>query len=286
MWQLLEPYHAVVYFEPDAKSIYERAGLKGYWMGYFASRAAAMGPVPAEVVIAAFYNFNPAMVRRAIPDAWRFSSPERVLEARYVVADRALHRLLGAAIGSADVATAAGLVRRAAAACELTGRPLFAAHTALPWPSQPHMVLWHGATLLREHRGDGHVASLTIEAIDGCEANAMMAAAGAVPEGQRTYRGWSDGDWDAAMERLEARGLLDGDGHLTDAGRSVRRDVEERTDTLAAPSFAGFEEVDVAELTRIMDGLGTLIQTGDGVPFPNPMGLTRAGTSSERDRHE
>src|SRR5262245_66460441 len=83
MWRVLERYHAMIYFAPEAREAFTAAGLKGYWMGYFASRAAALGSVPANVVAATFYNFHPHMVARAIPDAWSFSSPERILAARY-----------------------------------------------------------------------------------------------------------------------------------------------------------------------------------------------------------
>lgn len=275
MWQLFEPYHAVVYFERDAKRIYEAVGLKGGWMGYFASRAAPLGPVPAEVVTALFFNFHPEMVRRAIPDAWRRASPEEILAARLVVADGALRRLLGSEIGSPDVDTAAGLVRRIAEACVVGGRPLYAAHASLPWPHEPHLALWHGATLLREHRGDGHVVSLMVEMIDGCQANVITAATGALPAAQRTFRGWSDEEWEAAAARLKTRGLLDDESGLTHAGMAVRREVEERTDRLAAPPFVVLDDADAAELMRIMARFGRLIVKGEGVPFPNPMGVTR-----------
>src|SRR5215467_6838394 len=137
-WKTLEPYHAMIYFAPEAREAYTTAGLKGYWMGYFASRAAAMGPVPAEVVTATFFNFHPKMVARSIPDAWRFSTPERVLAARVSSADGALRRLLGEQADSAEVAEAANLARQAVEACNVSGRALFAGHAALPWPTEPH----------------------------------------------------------------------------------------------------------------------------------------------------
>src|SRR2546423_14490091 len=110
-WRVFEPYHAMIYFAPEAREAYAAAGLKGFWMGYFASRAAPLGAVPASVVTATFFNFHPRMVTRAIPDAWRFSSPERVLQARYQAADAALRRLLGAKVDSIEVVEAAGLAK-------------------------------------------------------------------------------------------------------------------------------------------------------------------------------
>ena len=276
MWKLLEPVHAVVYFAPEAKAAYAEAGLKGGWMGYFASRAAAMGPVPAEMVIATFYNFHPRMVRRAIPDAWTFSTPEKVLSARLDVADRALHRLLEREIESDHISAAAEIARRAAEAAEPQGRPLFAAHTALPWPDTPHMVLWHAATLLREHRGDGHVAMLLANEIDGLEAHVIKAAEEGTPaEILRANRGWSEEEWAAAEDRLLERGLIDASS-LTDAGRKLRAQIEDATDRLALPPFAAIGPGDCETLETHLVEINRLLTAGVAVPFPNPMGLTPA----------
>lgn len=188
MWQRLEAYHAVVYFVPEKKAAYEAAGLKGGWMGYFAGRAAPLGPVPAEVVTALFYNFHPRMVARAIPDAWAFSTPARVLEARLAAVDAGLRRLLGEAVAEPELGAAAEFAAAAAESPDPAGRPLFAANAALEWPDEPHLRLWHAATLLREHRGDGHVAALVAGGLDGCEAHLTLAATGAVPESQLQSR--------------------------------------------------------------------------------------------------
>lgn len=274
LWQVLEPFHAVVYFAPEAKQIYADAGLKGGWMGYFASRSAALGATPAEVVVATFYNFHPRMVRRSIPDAWTFSTPERVLEARLAVADTALRRLLGDGVASSEIAEAASLASDACDACDASGRPLFAAHAALPWPEEPHLVLWHAATLLREHRGDGHVATLLAEGVDGCECHVLAAAAGRVdPATQRTYRGWSEDEWDAAEDRLRTRHYVDPEGGLTDRGRELREDYEDRTDQLALGPYAALGAEKTERLEQIMLHASASIASGGGVPFPNPMAL-------------
>ena len=277
MWQLLEPIHAVVYFAPEARAAYTEAGLKGGWMGYFASRAAAMGAVPPEMVIATFYNFHPKMVRRAIPDAWTFSTPEKVLRARLEVADLVLRRLLGPDVGNDHVAAAARLARIAAEAAQPAGRPLFAAHAALPWPEQPHLELWHAATLLREFRGDGHVAVLVANEIDGCEAHVLITTDYVMPaEMQRANRGWSEEEWAAAEDRLIARGLLGADG-LTDAGRRLRLAIEDATDRLALPPFTALGETAYTELEAHLLEVGRGL--GQAVPFPNPMGLTPVAES-------
>lgn len=277
LWQVIEPYHAVVYFAPEAKQIYADAGLKGGWMGYFASRSAAMGAPSADMVIATFYNFHPTMVRRAIPDAWTFSTPEQVLDARRAVADAALRRLLGDAIASPEIAEAASLAQDVVDAAREHGRPLFAAHAALGWPEEPHLVLWHAATLLREHRGDGHVATLLAEGIDGCECHVLASAAGRADAAtQRTSRGWSEEDWDAAEERLRLRHYLDAEGRLTDRGRALREDYEDRTDQLALEPYAALGPQGAERLEQIMLVVSATIASGGGVPFPNPMALPQS----------
>jgi hypothetical protein len=274
MWQALETLHMTVYWAPEPRDGYRRAGLRGGWMGYFASRSAAMGPVPAEVVMATFYNFHPRLVRRAIPDAWGFASPDRVLAARYAGADAALRRLLGPWADSPEAAEAAGLVGQAMADQDPAGRPLFAAHAALPWPEQPHLALWHGATCYREFRGDGHVACLLADGVGGLEAHLLAAAAGQLPGSfLRQARGWSEQEWAGAAAGLQARGWLAPDGSLTDAGRAARDDRERRTDDLAAAPWeqlgpAGCDRL----LTLLAEPVRRVLEAG-GIPFPNPVGL-------------
>jgi hypothetical protein len=257
-FQAAEPIHAMIYFTPHFLPAYEAAGLRGRRMGYFASRAAAMGPVPADVVIATFFNFNPALVRRAIPDAWALASPEAILAARLDAVDASLRQAWGDEVGGAAVAEAAELAKVAALAATQwpQGRPLFAAHAALSWPDEPHLVLWHAQTLLREYRGDGHVALLATAGLSPVEALVTHAAAGAVAPGiLRDSRAWSEQDWAAGVASVRARGgLADGtkpaDGEPADgepandelalsaAGQAFRQSLEDRTDELAVAAYA------------------------------------------------
>lgn len=239
-YRTLEPYHGLVYFAPEPAAAYQTLGISGM-DGYFASRAAAFGPVGAEVVIATFFNFHPDLVRHALPAAWDHAGPADVLAARQAGIDAALTRTTAAALDGADLERAATLIRPAAEATAATigGRALAAAHLALPWPDQPRLALWHGITVLREHRGDGHVACLLEAGLDGCEALVFHAASGEVPRvALQGSRRWSDDEWAAAVARLAGRGLVDGDGAFTDAGRDLRQRIEDRTDALAAPPWA------------------------------------------------
>ncbi|MHA6762485.1 SCO6745 family protein [Streptacidiphilus sp. PAMC 29251] len=251
-WQVLESYHGAVYFSPEAHAAYAELGVDSR-VGYFASRAAALGPVSAEVVIAAFYNFNPEVVRRAIPGAWQAASPERFQAARRAGMDATLRRVLGQEVESTHMKRAAELAREAALAAvpHLQGRPLFAAHTALPWPEEPHLVLWHAQTLLREFRGDGHLAALLIAGLNGIEALVTHAAAGQIgAEALRGSRAWSPEQWSAAVDELRERDWL-AEGPelaLSEAGRERRETVERTTDELSVLPYAALGAADCAEL--------------------------------------
>jgi hypothetical protein len=239
MWRTLEPYHGMIYFTPRATEAYAELGIEGR-AGYFASRAAPMGAVTAEVVVATFFNFHPELVRAALPAAWEKATPAAVVAARFAAADAALTGMLGdEVVGSPEMRKAAELAQLAADACTAEGRPLYAGHAGLEWPTAPHMVLWHAVTLLREFRGDGHVAALLVADVDGCEALVSHAAAAAGDDGVmtgdvlRTTRAWPEDEWHAAEERLRARGWIDGDGRFTDKGAAAREQIEAATDERA-----------------------------------------------------
>lgn len=257
-WRTLEPVHGMIYFAPEGAERYAAVGLQGRRMAYFASRAAALGPVPAEAVVATFFNFNPALVRRSIPAAWQLVEPHSVLEARLEVADLALRRAFGEAVAGPEFAEVVELARRAAeTACERPeGRPLFAGHASLPWPQPdaPHLVLWHAQTLLREFRGDAHVATLLLEGLSGIEALVLHAATGEVPaEVLRVGRGWSEDDWQAAVDDLRSEGLVAAGDELalTEQGRVQRQSIEDRTDARAVSAYEPLGEDGCALLRRL-----------------------------------
>jgi hypothetical protein len=273
LWSRVESIHGVTYFSPEARAALSGAGYKGFWMGYFAGRAAPMGPVGPEVVLATFYNFSMSHVSRAIPDAWMFAPPTAALEARERGAVAALRRAFAADDLTEIVQTAVVLARAAAESAPMEGRPLFAANRALAWPDEPTAALWHACTLLREHRGDGHVAALAAAGIGGREANVLQTAAGNVPrEVFRVARHYDDAEWDSVSARLIDRGLVGPDGQLTAHGKDVRDDVEDRTDRIA---LRAYDTLDDGQLARLLDALAPLaravIATGD-VPAVTPIG--------------
>jgi len=263
MWRTLEPYHGIIYFTPHAAAAYAQLGIEGR-DGYFASRAAPLGPVSAEVVIATFYNFHPPLVRHAIPSAWAKASPARILEARLAAADAALKEIMGDAIAGDEVVEAAVLAERAARACSLEGRPLFAAHAQLPWPDPPHLALWHAITLLREFRGDGHIAALVTANLDPCEALITHAGAndaGVSPNALQRSRAWPEADWEAAKQRLVARWLFDGE-RLTNEGAALRARVEQQTDEAAMAPWGALSTDEATRLRALVRPWSRAISEG------------------------
>ena len=261
--------HSMIYFVPETEQHLAGTGLKPGRMCYFAGRSAAMGAVGSGVVTATFYNFHPGLVAHCIPAAWELASPEAVLAARLAAADQALRRLLGPeVIGSAELRRLATLTREAAAAGRPEGRPLYAAHAGLAWPDEPHLVLWHALTLLREHRGDGHVWALGVGGLTGIEALVTHTATGRgfTPEFARRSRGYQPGEWDAAAAGLVSRGLLAGDGTLTEAGRALRAQVEDETDRLAAPPWQQLGEERTAEVVRMGKELTRIVVAAEVFP--------------------
>jgi hypothetical protein len=274
MWQALEPYHTVTYFAPEPRAATTELGCKGGWMSYFALRAAPLGAVPAQVVAATFYNFHPGMVGRSVPATWEAAQPGTFLAVRLSSVDAALRRLLGSVIDSAELAEVAELVRAAAMAAPVAGRPLAAANAALGWPTAPHLILWHAQTLLRESRGDGHVAALVSADLTPCEALVAFAADGrAVADALRQNRGWSEEEWAAATERLVDRGLLDGSGALTGAGAELRRWVEDTTDLGVASAWAALGEQRCDRIVELVNPVVEKIVANGGFYAGNPMGL-------------
>jgi hypothetical protein len=253
---LTETIHAVVYFAPEAQEAYARLGLKGYWRGYFASRTAALGPVGAEVAAAVLGGFAPSFVERAVPAVWEIAAPGAVLEARRTAAALALRRLLPGRSGEA--AAAAELTGRVVRSLDTAGRPLAAAHRAAPRPDEPFAALWHDCTVLREHRGDGHLAAVTSSGLRWPVPHVLAAAR--VDARQQELRGWSDDAWSLATE--QAAGLPP----------DTAERLEAATDAAAAPAYAA---VDRRRLETVLTGLAERVQVSGGMPFPNAMGLPR-----------
>ncbi|HXY66724.1 MAG TPA: hypothetical protein VEI45_20730 [Mycobacterium sp.] len=269
-----EPVHGVTYFAPEARAALDGLGYRGYWMGYFAARSAPLGMVPPEVVTAIFYNFAPERVAKALPAAWQIAGPEAALRARQESAVAALHRY--GITADENISVAAELAGKAARQAPLDGRPLFAANRALPWPDDPLAALWHAATLLREQRGDAHVAVLAAAGISGRECNVLHAAAAGVP---RDYiartRDYDDEAWRHHEQRLAERGLLNDDGPITAAGQELKDTIESTTDALSLSALDALSDDEVEALFQALTPITRAVVAGGDVPPMTPMNLRR-----------
>ncbi|GAA1911272.1 hypothetical protein GCM10009716_21570 [Streptomyces sodiiphilus] len=271
LWELIEPVHAVTYFAPEALDAFKDAGLRGFWRGYFAGRAAPLGAVGPGPVQAAFFSFAPAMVARALPETWDRVPPHRALEVRRAGAGAALRRLLAGLEDETERAAAALMPLLDSLDC--SGRVLAAANAALPPPVDAVDRLWHATTVLREHRGDGHVAACVAAGLDGCETLVLRAGID-LPRGElQPFRGWTDAQWEAGGHRLAARGLLGPDGSATAQGRLLHRRVEEATDLAAARPWREQAPAAAGELARVLAPLAAAAATA--LRFPNPIGVPR-----------
>ncbi|GGZ20795.1 SCO6745 family protein [Streptomyces nitrosporeus] len=268
----LNPLHSCVYFSPDLGKEFGELGLTDTSAVYFASRAAALGAVGPGTVTAAFYNFSHELVARHVPAVWSVLSPADALAARLRAADSTLRRVLGEeAVSSPEMAEAAQLALRAAEACTRHAKPLYAAHADQPVPGRPHLAYWHAASLLREHRGDVHLAALLAAGLDPVEALVSHTATGKgmSPRWVLGTRGWRRSDWDAAAERLRGRGLLDAEGELTEAGTALRAELEEATDRMDAAPYEHLGAAGVERLTEL--GRGFLFTAASNGAFPEGM---------------
>lgn len=273
-FERFEPIHGVTYFAPECRAALDDLGYRGYFMGYFAARSAPLGIVPPETVTAIFYNFTPARVAKALPGAWQIASPAQALRAREESAVAALQRS-GVTVGD-DLRAAAALAAKAAQGAPLDGRPLFAANLALEWPDDPLAQLWHAVTLLREQRGDSHVALLAAAGVSGRECNVLHAAAGRVPrEMIMRSRDYDAEQWAYYQDALAQRGWLTAAGALTDAGREFKKRLEDDTDALALRALDALTDDEVETLFRTLTPITRTVVAAGDVPAATPMGLRR-----------
>lgn len=248
----LETLHSFGYFAPEVEEELTGIGLRRGRMCYFASRSAPMGAVSPGTVAATFFVFNPGLVEHHLSGVWGLASPEEVTAARYRGISRAWSRLLGD-VDPDELAEAAELASTVAQACSVAGRPLSAGHADLPWPTEPHLVLFHALTIVREHRGDGHIAALLGEGLTGLEALVSHTATGRgfTVAAARTTRGWSEEEWDTTVADLAERGLLTPEGGLTEEGSVLRRRVEQATDRMALQPWQALGETGATRLAEL-----------------------------------
>lgn len=273
----INPLHAALYFSPDLNEAFAACGVDDPWTAYLSARSAPLGAVGAGTVAATFYSFHYPMIAERLPAVWESITPAQALRARAKAVDSTLRRLLGEdGVAADEVAEAAELALRAAEACERGARPLYAANADLPVPDAPHMALWHAATLLREHRGDGHLAVLLGVGLTGIQAQATHTASGRGLSAKWALgtRGYSQQEWEEALDQLHERGLVQlvdqGAATLTEEGVQLRRHIEAETDRLDRAPYAHLGAIGVERLTELASTLS--LKAAESGAFPQDLG--------------
>ncbi|MEU1389578.1 MULTISPECIES: MarR family winged helix-turn-helix transcriptional regulator [unclassified Nonomuraea] len=263
MFELIEPI-ATATFSEVANEAFLAVGMRNYWDGYFAGRAAPLGLAPAEVVHAVFYNFADGEVARHIPWVWGKITPQEAITVRERGSAAALRQMIGDLADSPGLVRAADLATRAAVSAPTEGRPLYAGLRALDVPEEPAARLWHAATLLREHRGDGHNAALLAHGIGGTEAHVLMALSlGMRAEEFGRIHHLPKARLTAVVDGLRDRGLVDAAGGFTDAGRETKQRIEALTDELAAPAYDGLGADELDELAAELEPIAAAASASD-----------------------
>ena len=260
MFELVEPIGVIPYSADEPNEAMFALGFTNYWDTYFAGRAAPLGLAAAEVVDALFYNFAPGEVARHIPKVWRTTTPEAAIAARQTGCVKALRRILGDRVDTPAFARAAELLIKAAISAPFEGRPMYAALRAIPVPDDVVARFFHAGSLLREHRGDGHIAALMIEGVGGLEAHVLFALdMGMRAEKFGRIHHLPAAQLAAVIDGMRDRGLIGDDGWLSEPGRAVKQRVEALTDDLAARPYQSLEPDELDELMATLEPLATLL---------------------------
>ena len=291
---LLEPIVGQVYFAPECHRGYEALGF-GPSPGktgkvelpdgpaYFTSRGSLMGQVPGEVVAAAFGVFNPAVVVPMVALGWTRTDAKTICAARTSGAIAQLARILGER--PAGVERARDLLMATAAPLRPEGRALFAGALSQGYPGSPLADVWHAGDLLREYRGDAHIAAWTSAGLTAPEIGLLTELYWGLP--LRSYirtRAWSNADLDDAEAGLRDRGLLTPAGPstsgpstsgLTDRGRQQREDIEIATDRAMDCALSALGP-DAPELFGILEPWGVAIRKAGGYLSSGPHDLANA----------
>lgn len=243
--------HRFVYFVPEAAEEYSAVGIAGR-AGYFGSRSAAMGAVTDDVVVATFYNFSPRAITACMPGVWDVASPESLQSARFRVIRRALTRV-GGDLTSEQIAEARALIDPVVAGLDFGGKPLAAGNAGVPLPDDPMVALWQQVTVLREWRGDAHIAVLVTSGLAPCECLVLQVGTGRFPmKLARATRRWDDAEWDSALAKLRSHGWVDDDGSVTSSGAEYRDHIEAETDRLCAPIWQSVGATGAARLGELI----------------------------------
>lgn len=277
MWRIFEPIHAGIYFYPPSAQSYRDLGLKGGWMGYFATRSASLGTPGKDLVRSIFYHFSSDLVSRAIPDAWKYATPEQILNARMTIAHQMLSNF-ESHFRDPSLSSDIDLLLEISRSLPSEGRPLFASLIGLDWETSPQLKIFGAVTLLREHRGDTHNAALASYNISGAQSNILQIANRAVSfEVISPNRGWSEQSWTEAIQDLKARGIITVEStnqlpKFTQKGQDVKNSIENLTDESSNPWSKIFPEK-LQKITDLIKPISDAVKQAGLLPKENPIGV-------------
>lgn len=261
----LNSFHSAMYFSETVGRKYAEHGLEPGVEGNLAARSAPMGRVNAGVVSAAYYNYSHSYLATQFPKLWDTVSPETMVQVRFDAVTAFMSELFDAREDIALLTEAATELATAMTPVldnmDFSGRALARATTdalAAHTPKTAFEQLWNVATIAREFRGDGHVASLVTAGVPGIDALMLDVATGASfkPRAAQKTRGYTDEEWKAAQTRLAEAGLLtvgeDERGFdlpaITDAGRDLKEQVEQLTDGTVAAAWSALTDEEIEAL--------------------------------------
>jgi hypothetical protein len=280
----LEPVIGQVYFARECHDAYAALGFDnspGEFNGvagpdgpaYFTSRGSLLGQVPGEVVAAAFGVFRRDVVIPAVTKGWTLTDAATIRQARDDGALAHLRRQLGDSPEGLERAST--LLERAAGAVRTEGRALTAGLTSMAVPDDRFGPVFRSGDILREYRGDSHIVAWVNAGLTAIEIGLLTELYWGLP--LRSYsrtRGWSDDQYDEAEALLASKGLI-ADGGFTDAGRSLREQVEIDTDRQMDPVLDALGD-DVESLIEVLSAWGATIRAGKGYPASGPHELATA----------
>ena len=250
--------HRLVYFVPEAAEEYTALGVTGRG-SYFASRIAPMGSVPNQVIVATFYNFHTRAVESAMPGVWDATTPAAFQAARFRTVKRAVERI-GVGVPLEEIAEARAIVDPVVAGLDLAGKPLGAANASVVLPDDPFVALWQQLTVIREWRGDAHIAVLIANRVGPCECMVLQVGTGRFPLGvTQATRQWNETEWAEAVKNLFGRGWVDATGAMTPLGTAERERIEDETDALCEPIWKCVTEAEVKRLGEIVGPIHTAV---------------------------
>ncbi len=281
---LLEPVTGQVYFSPECHANYVALGFgasPGQANGvalpdgpaYFTSRGSVMGQVAGHVVAAAFGVFNPDVVVPCVAIGWSKTDAATICQARDDGAIGQLHRILGESPAGVD--RVVEILRQTVEVLRPEGRALFAGLRSQAIPDSSVGAMWRLGDMLREFRGDSHIAAWVSAGCDATEIGLLSELYWGLP--MRTYsrtRAWTNEQFDAAHDRLRSRGLVD-EAAFTDAGRELREQIEVDTDRQMTPALAALGD-DRDELFDLLRPMGEAVRAAGGYLPSGPHDLAKS----------